>query len=103
MKTPLLGSACLAWWAPTVGLDAWGSSALLPRTVSGGARQPAQAAGAPPPQLGHRSPPPQMLLSTPGCSEDGPAAQCSGVAGALLAGERVLVVSGKHCRDLQHF
>lgn len=74
MKTPLLRSANLAWWAPTELLDAWGTSVPLPRTDNGGAGQPAQTTGVSLSQLGHRSPPPQMLLSTPGYREEHPAA-----------------------------
>lgn len=74
MKTPLLRRAYVAWWALTALLDARDTSVPLPRTDSGGSRQPAQAEAVPPPQLGHRSPPPQMLLSTPGYREENPAA-----------------------------
>lgn len=110
MKTPLLPSAYLARWAPTVLLEAWGTSVCLrcsglTMEAPGSPGRPGGRGGAPSPAWSlvpyphyHYSPPPAKA------NEESPAAQwCWGGGERCWQADRVLVVSGKRCSDLQHF
>lgn len=82
--------------------DAWGTSIPAAWTDKGGARQPAQAAGVPPPQLVTGPHPHDAALQQAPVSR----IQQLSVVGwrePCWQAARVLVVSGKCCRDLQHF
>ena len=85
MMIPLLGSACLAWWVPRVPWRPRAHSYPLPRQTKEAPGNLPRQQGSPHPN-GSPIPTPTTLLPTPGSSEENPAAQGRGAAGALLAG-----------------